>query len=650
MNNPFNITKAVDYTDADIIKYWVDISEQGDGFEKLLKPTSPMPMLLLGSKGSGKTHIMRYFSYQLQKLRHNENREKLLQVDKYIGIYFRCSGLNSDRFKGKGQNEEAWNSVFSYYLELWMGQLLLSVLIDLNISAADQAAICSEVMGLFENDIDEQIVDFDQMSLLFKKLQNRVDYQVNNSAITRNLEGLEILLSPGKIIFGFPQIVAKKVSALKDTAFLYLIDELENISETQQVIINTLYRERQFPTSFRLGARLYGIKTYRTLGGDEHNREDSEFEKIILDDFLRENDDYETFVKNICKNRLNIEGYNISSINDIQHYFEEFDLNEFLSKIQSKKDRLSKSHIARLEASLIQARVSEENIRNIIDKLRFEQDLLVEKAKFMLFYRDWNDGKKILEVPELIHEEASKYYFENVRNSSNGIYKILSYFKGDLIDQLARECGEKVPYVGFNKFIVMSCGIPRNLLNILKHSFRWSHFNDKIIPFRDGKISQQSQLKGVAETSDWFFEDNRIPGPDAKLAYLSMERIGTFLRELRYSNIPPECSINVFSVETAKQTEISLQTLNFLEQYSFLVKVDSRRDKNSNDKYLTFQINGVIVPKWELAISKRGRVKLTQSEANAIFGVSEKSFDEILKDRTIKYNAPFYGHSTLQLF
>ena len=64
--NPFDINKAVDYTDQDIFRYWVDINENA-GFSGILKPNTLMPMIIEGSKGSGKTHIMKYYSYELQK-------------------------------------------------------------------------------------------------------------------------------------------------------------------------------------------------------------------------------------------------------------------------------------------------------------------------------------------------------------------------------------------------------------------------------------------------------------------------------------------------------------------------------------------------------------------------------------------------------
>ena len=59
-----------------------------------------MPKYVIGGKGCGKTHILRYFSYPLQRIR-EENIITLLQKDRYIGFYCILGGLNSSRFEGK---------------------------------------------------------------------------------------------------------------------------------------------------------------------------------------------------------------------------------------------------------------------------------------------------------------------------------------------------------------------------------------------------------------------------------------------------------------------------------------------------------------------------------------------------------------------
>ena len=84
--NPFNVTKAVDLDDKQIGDYWVDLPGSG-GFKDLVKPTSPIPMIILGGKGSGKTHILRYCSYQVQRMRHESDVGVGLQKEGYMGIY-----------------------------------------------------------------------------------------------------------------------------------------------------------------------------------------------------------------------------------------------------------------------------------------------------------------------------------------------------------------------------------------------------------------------------------------------------------------------------------------------------------------------------------------------------------------------------------
>jgi hypothetical protein len=65
IDNPFSVTRAADFTDEQIDQYWVDLADGGGGFLELIKPRSAMPMLILGGKGSGKTHIMRYLSFRV---------------------------------------------------------------------------------------------------------------------------------------------------------------------------------------------------------------------------------------------------------------------------------------------------------------------------------------------------------------------------------------------------------------------------------------------------------------------------------------------------------------------------------------------------------------------------------------------------------
>src|ERR1700719_4460366 len=150
--NPFEITKATDFTDRQIRDYWVDLIGEGE-LETLLSPKSPMPLFVLGSKGSGKTHLLRYCSYKVRRLGWAVDPRTGVNRDGYIGIYVQADGLNASRFSGRGIAPEIWKTLFPYAFELWTMQLVLDVVLDLLGAPGDlhrESQVVEEVCALFD--------------------------------------------------------------------------------------------------------------------------------------------------------------------------------------------------------------------------------------------------------------------------------------------------------------------------------------------------------------------------------------------------------------------------------------------------------------------------------------------------------------------
>jgi hypothetical protein len=58
-------------------------------------------------------------------------------------------------------------------------------------------------------------------------------------------------------------------------------------------------------------------------------------------------------------------------------------------------------------------------------------------------------------------------------------------------------------------------------------------------------------MRGLNEATSWFLNDARIPGREGKVVQLSIHRLGTLLQALRFSDLPPECSISSFALKTS---------------------------------------------------------------------------------------------------
>ncbi len=654
--NPFDITKAVDLPDELINSYWTNFYENG-GFEQMLQPTSLTPMIIRGSKGSGKTHIMRYFSYELQKLRYAKHLAEGLNKDKFLGVYIACSGFNAEKYSGKGVDDNRWSILFSYFWELWVGERMVSYLEDLKheniISSEDEKKVVCQILDKFDKGADYSINSFRQLDDFFLDRQKDINYEINNFLYEgKSYPQCNILFTAPTLTYGIPNILRENVAFFKDKIVLYLIDELENFSVHQQQLIQTIIREKPRACTIRIGARLYGIKTYYILGGAEENRPGSEFEPIILDQFLREHSSsiYYDFIRRVCNNRLKVVlGFNSDGGDSIEKYIEVQSTEELLSKLTNKRDTQSKSYFKQLRSYLQIAKFDKTQIDGIIKNISFNDDLLIERSNVVFFYRLWKEQKwnnkkikNLIEASEIVKKEASRYYKDSTKESEHG--RILDKFRIDFVDILAREGRESIPYYGFDKLVKMSCGTPRTILNVLKHAFKNECFERQHAPFVDNhKISLKSQKFGIDETIDWFYEENRIPAINGKNYVDALMRLGTYLRKLRFSCLPPESSINCFSITPERLSENARRTFDELESHSYLINVNSRRDKNTGELRKGYQINLAILPKWDLPISIRGVLELDKNIAEMIFNLenSQEDYEKETNAKVREYNAPF---------
>ncbi len=643
--NPFNIVKSDDFTNDEINKYWVDIlSKDKKGFIELINPSSPMPMILLGGKGSGKSHIMRYFSYELQKIRKKNNVSDVL-ADNYLGIYIKCAGLNPTRFYSKEEADQEWINVFVYYFEIWLAQILVDILIDIfndyETIKNNEKQILQHIIKLFGNIIhlSDNELTFDSLKKCLISIQKNIDFSINNYGFTNKLNNIKIEVSSKELIFGIPKLLSKYIKDFKNIQFVYLLDEFENLYEWQQQYINTLIRERELPVTFKIGVRLYGMKTYKTFSGGEENKEGSEYEAFYLDEYYRNNkQDYSKMLKQLCVTRLIQEEFitekpdskNLSK--ELKKYFERFKLEKLLKKISTKYSHRERPYLKKLIKKLEGTKHNEQIIKN----LAIEDDILLEKTNIFLLYRDLKKNKDPLLSSNSIKLELKNYQKNQMTGSAQK--KVLDKFKTDIVAQLHLETSEKINYEGIDLFIKMSSGIPRVFLNILKNIFRWSSFNGED-PFKSGKISLEAQRKGVMKTADWFFNDAQMAGKKGKIVKDAVTNLGTFLRTLRVADTVTECSISSFSINTAELSEEIVEIIDSCELYSLILKVSKRLDKNTKRIDPIYQLNGILVPKWDISLNRRGVVKLNKDDVEFIFNPDQKDqFQSYLNSVKNKYN------------
>jgi hypothetical protein len=651
--NPFGVTKCDDFSDEEIYQFWIEPA--GVSAVHLLQPTRLMPMQVIGGKGSGKTHLLRYFSRPVQLMRQDDSQSTLTRRQEFIGVYVKCDSLNASRFTGKGQQEDIWSAVFQYFLDLWLAQILISQLPILSLPV--QQEIASRTSDLFDEPPPSAPQTLEQLVQLLRGFQRDIDVAINNSPLTRKLD-VRIKAGPSRLTFGLPRILSDVVGELRNTVFLYLLDEIENFTAQQQKYVNTLIRHRKGACSFRVGSRLYGIKTNSTLEG-ETNRRGSEFDVLELDShWLRARKKYIDFCERLCIRRLQAYGYFPTQVTDDrmrQHLHDAFEepssahfYQEYTTTLISKYEGSERPYFRKLRDQLMRFALgnrrlgvlTNDDVHDIIRHLQRSPYPLLEKINAFLLYKAWARRANLEKASESIGKQCSAFVQSSGRRPKD-YFSTYQHFSGDMLAQLTRETSHKVRYLGIETFIRMSSGLPRNLLIILKSAYDWAVFNDEE-PFAGTAMSIDSQERAVIESCSWFFEEAR-PEQNAEHVQRSIDWLATLFREIRYSDKPSECSLSTFSCPSQGIDETTKYSLRLAEDWSMLIRhVRGQKDRNSHRLDHKYQLSPMLAPRWDLPISRRGALALTAEEVNLIFGrATDNEFVSMKEARIQRMTVPF---------
>ena len=653
-DNPFELSKASNFSDTEVLDYWVDIMEDKGGLMSILQPRSRTPLLLLGGKGSGKTHLMRYCSAPVQAARHQRSLAKALKQEGFVGVYVPVEAMNIEKFSKKGQNEPALADIFAMYFELWLATSLLETLsqhLSEEITNSNETKFVVGITSLFDIDVSGCATSVADLIIYLTGVRKNIDFVINNSNLTGSLGGLSISFSHGRLAFGIPRLMAENFPMFEEKSIVYLIDEAELLTVEQQKFLNTLIRSRNGNATIRVGSRLYGIRTYQTLGAGEPNKLDSEFQQVVLDGFMRDQRaEYTKLVTGLVTTRLRRLQRGPSEATDLSTYFERLDRDEqwqaAMKELVQSRDRAGKErpYFRKLRNFIEDGFSTNPTVsREVAAALRVDESPLLEKTNVFLLYKKWPKHlEALLPIALEIANDAADY----ARGGRGTAYaQILSHYRSDLIAQLYRDFGHRVPFAGVKTLVELSQGIPRNFLTILKYIYRRSFFANER-PFNGGLISVASQSGGVRDSSTWFWEDAQ-PDSDGGEVREAVESLANLFRSVRFSDCPAECDVCTFSIEADALTSTSKRVIKLAENWSYLIQTrDGALNKNDRGLSSKYQLGPMLAPKWDLSQHRRGNIELSPELVNAIFDRQHRNdLTRLTNARTSRMKGPSFAAS-----
>lgn len=666
MHNPFDDTKASYFSPDQILDLWVD-PEPGVQLLHHFHPTGSMPMYIRGGKGCGKTHLMRRCSFEVQRKRMTMPLADEIRRSGYLGIWIPLNGLNTGRFSQDERASPLWQSLFECYVEFWFAQRMLETFGDAfegtPVLSQSESAVVLRIVELFGRP-PRGVARMDGLRQHLRDQQREVDTAVNTYAVSGELTVDEGVMSTprGSLIFGIPKILGECFESLNAVRFVYLVDELENLTEAQQSYVATLVRHLEPPSTFRIGVRRYGERTHRTHSAAEENKPGAEFHHYDIDEeFRRERNGYENFARHLCAKRLLakqvVRDDDLSAVAaSLDAFFVDLPRtrlgDEEASLVRLDAEPKRRRHLVKLAQKLnlapgvfLRGGTSREStIQFVLRQVSEATHPLLEKFNVYRFYCAWSNGQGLVDAASGVRSDCADYI-----NGTNGSQyaEAFEHFRDDMLAQLFRENKLAQRYLGFSTFVSMSDGLPRALLNILRYVYRWGSFNGESM-FSPAAIAEASQVGGVAEASDWFFQECSVPGKDGLAMARGIGRLGNLLRLCRFADKPTEPSPLGFSVEFESLREEAQQVITMACARSLLIELPrGQRRRNDSGIDHKYRLNRMLAPHWDLPIRFKGTMALKPDEVNAIFDpAAEAEYRLVLRDYKSRLNAPNFGRRT----
>ena len=399
--------------------------------------------------------------------------------------------------------------------------------------------------------------------------------------------------------------------------------------------------------TFRIGARAYGMRTFATDSAEEELHEGSEYESVQLDDLLRaDQDSYGDFARELLGVRIS--GWaGTMGADQLERSLSRRRKGDNWGPRSGGERRDSRDverpHLSRLHDQLVDVTGSEDAMR-IVDLLSYPESALMEKASIYALYQEFARGATdlVATAAEIDGQQRTA-----TSDSSNPLYEIRKHFANDFRAQLlrARRSRRAEPPWELDELILMSEGLPRVFLTVMKHIFQWSEFETGELSV--GTISAKARRRGLLDAARWFRDDIPHAGTARERIRLGILRIGELFRINRYADKPRECSLICFSTPNVGFSDVAEETIRESVYRSFLIQVSSgEKDRNSSQVRNKYQLNRLLCPLFELPIARRGTARFDARVTDAVFGTTDDAlFNEVVRDWKRRLYWPF-GRST----
>lgn len=572
MNTPFTDFKATEISPEKQNSYFVEPKH-------LKKLISPKASIIFGERGSGKTTILRHLEKSF-----NQSRQF-----KYIGIYYRFETAHAKGMSNSAMSIEQNIMAFSQSISAIIGKLLCRVLDEIKknkqIVYIKEEKICKRLVEEIDIKINEDINTFEQLEWVLERVRKKTLKDIQNGISKCYFEYTSFLSEFCEEL--------RKEEIFKDTCFCVLLDEYENLTYSEQRVVNSLIKSSSYFLTYKVCMRPEGFLTKDTVAEKEqlifgHDYEEFDYVK----DIVGGEKEIKEHLRKVCSNRLEY----FYNQNSVQYEKLELNIDSYLDIIKEEAD------IASWERS---------------GEYRNE----LRKKLYSIFsdYQDTIEGMdSVLDLKLALMLEAKGYnqkeIFDNINKKSEKYSNWIHNYKYNLLFQVIAECEQTKKYCGFDTFIKLSNNNARTILEILHYAFGDYDLSNSTY----NRISVKRQTDAINKVAEASFEQiNYIPANGYKAKNLA-NALGNLFSEMLKDKRAKKFEVNSFSIKSTKQLSDDMiaelkAVLHDCIVWGVLIPSKANKVKNLGDIVFDgrdYILHPIFAPYFKISYRKRQKCEL----------------------------------------
>lgn len=297
--NPFSDSQARNFSDTKIINEFCPISNYWTLF-------NDQHEVLLGSRGSGKTFLLKMMRYSMLKCIHDPRAQLLAEQKNFLAVYVPMYLEFVTHLTSLYSSEHKQIQLFQFAFNCLLGQSLLT---ELNALLSEQEdvierakinlALAFDLNDIWFNDNSNSISDLFSLETKLKKVFYNFDLESDSFDSIPPVFRRQI----GASLLAVKEVVAKHLGLKEEPTWIICIDEAEFLPDYLQRCINSIFRSDSQRIALKVATLPFYHKTLATLDPHISVSAGNDFNYRVVD-MKYDSDDFCDLTNALCANRI----------------------------------------------------------------------------------------------------------------------------------------------------------------------------------------------------------------------------------------------------------------------------------------------------------------------------------------------------------